>query len=24
VQVRNIGGQKLFSIPIREPALIAA
>jgi hypothetical protein len=24
VQVRNIGGQKLFAIPIREPALIAA
>ena len=24
VQVRNVGGQKLFSIPIREPALIAA
>jgi hypothetical protein len=24
VQVRNIGGQKLFSVPIRLPELIAA
>ena len=24
VQVRNVGGQKLFSIPIRDPRLIAA
>lgn len=24
VQVRNIGGQKLFSVPVREPELIAA
>ena len=24
VQVRNVGGQKLFSVPIRDPALIAA
>lgn len=24
VQVRNVGGQKLFSVPIREPNLIAA
>ena len=24
VQVRNVGGQKLFSVPIRDPRLIAA
>ena len=24
VQVRNIGGQKLFSVPVRAPELIAA
>jgi hypothetical protein len=24
VQVRNVGGNRLFSIPIREPDLIAA
>jgi hypothetical protein len=24
VQVRNVGGQKLFSVPIRMPELIAA
>jgi hypothetical protein len=24
VQVRDIGGQKLFSVPVREPELIAA
>jgi hypothetical protein len=24
VQVRNIGGQKLFSVPVRLPELIAA
>jgi hypothetical protein len=24
VQVRNIGGKKLFVVPVRDPALIAA
>ena len=24
VQVRNVGGQMLFAVPIRDPALIAA